>query len=132
MQRVSGCISVPDLAYQEKLLRFLENHDEPRAATTFPPAKEKAAAATTFFLPGAKLFHEGQSEGRKVRVPVFLGRRPAEPVDKALQAFYGKLPAAINAPIFRDGEWKLCDLPGFASESARAERLPRVRLPASK
>ena len=25
-----------DIPYQNKLARFLENHDEPRAATTFP------------------------------------------------------------------------------------------------
>jgi hypothetical protein len=102
-----------DLAYQQKLLRFLENHDEPRAAATFLPAKERAAAVTISSLPGARLFHEGQFEGQKVRLPVFLGRRPAEPVDKALQAFYDKLLAAINAPIFRDGEWKLCERSGW-------------------
>jgi hypothetical protein len=102
-----------DLAYQEKLLRFLENHDEPRAAATFSSAKEQAAAVTIFSLPGARLFHEGQFEGRKVRLPVFLGRRPAEPVDKALQSFYEKLLAAINASIFHDGEWKLCERNGW-------------------
>ena len=102
-----------DLAYQEKLLRFLENHDEPRAATAFSRAKEQAAAVTVSSLPGARLFHEGQFEGRKVRIPVFLGRRPAEPVDKELQAFYDKLLAAINAPIFRDGEWRLCECSGW-------------------
>ena len=102
-----------DLSYQQKLLRFLENHDEPRAAATFSLAKEQAAAVTSSSLPGARLFHEGQFEGRKVRVPVFLGRRPAEPVNKALQAFYAKLLAAINAPIFRGGEWKLCERNGW-------------------
>jgi hypothetical protein len=102
-----------DFAYQQKLLRFLENHDEPRAAATFSPAKERAAAVTISSVPGARLFHEGQFEGRKVRLPVFLGRCPAEPVDKALQAFYDKLLAAINAPIFRDGEWKLCERSGW-------------------
>jgi hypothetical protein len=102
-----------DPAYQEKLLRFLENHDEPRAATIFSRPKEQALAVTVSTLPGARLFHEGQFEGRRVRVPVFLGRRPAEPVDKGLQAFYGKLLAAINAPVFRDGEWKLCECSGW-------------------
>jgi hypothetical protein len=102
-----------DLAYQRKLLRFLENHDEPRAAATFSSAKEQAAAVTISSLPGARLFHEGQFEGRSVRTPVFLGRRPAEPVNNALQTFYDKLLAAINAPIFRDGEWRLCELSGW-------------------
>ncbi len=102
-----------ELAYQRKLLRFLENHDEPRAAAIFSPAKEQAAAITTSTLPGARLFHEGQFEGRKTKLPVFLGRRPAEPVNNALQTFYGKLLAAINAPIFREGEWKLCERSGW-------------------
>lgn len=102
-----------DLAYQEKLLRFLENHDEPRAAATFSPEKERAAAVTIYTLPGARLFHEGQFEGRKVRLPVFLGRRPAEPIDEPLQTLYAKLLAAINAPVFRDGGWKLCARSGW-------------------
>ncbi len=102
-----------DLAFQEKLLRFLENHDEPRAAATFSPAKEQVSAVTISSLPGARLFHEGQFEGRKVRLAVFRGRRLAEPVDKALHAFYDNLLAAINAPIFRDGEWKLCERSGW-------------------
>jgi len=102
-----------DLAYQQKLLRFIENHDEPRAAAAFSSAKAQAAAVTISSLPGARLFHEGQFEGRTVRVAGFLGRRPAEPVNKALQIFYAKLLTAINAPIFRDGEWKLCERNGW-------------------
>jgi glycosidase len=107
-----------DLAYQDKLLRFLENHDEPRAATAFSPAKQRAAAVATSTLPGARLFHEGQFEGRKVRVPVFLARRPAEPVDKPLQDFYDKLLAAINAPIFRGGAWRLCERSGWSNNAS--------------
>ena len=102
-----------DLAYQEKLLRFIENHDEPRAATTFSAAKEKAAAITTSTLLGARLFHEGQLEGRKLRLPVFLGRRPEEPVDNDLRDFYAKLLAAIKAPVFREGQWCLCECTGW-------------------
>ena len=65
-----------DLAYQGKLLRFIENHDEPRAAASFSPAKQRVVALTTGTLPGTKLFHQGQLEGRKVRLPVFLGGAP--------------------------------------------------------
>jgi hypothetical protein len=107
-----------DLGYQEKLLRFLENHDEPRAAAAFSRTRERVAAVIVSSLPGARLFHEGQLEGRKVRLPVFLGRRPAEPVDKGLQTFYGKLLAAINAPIFRDGLWKLCACSGWSDNQS--------------
>jgi hypothetical protein len=101
-----------DLAYQEKLLRFLENHDEPRAAAAFSRA-EQAAAVVAYSLPGARLFHEGQLEARKIRVPVFLGRRPEEPVNQELQTFYEKLLTAIRAPIFHDGVWKLCSCGGW-------------------
>jgi alpha amylase-like protein len=102
-----------DPAYQQKLLRFIENHDEPRAAATFSPQKERAAAVTMATLPGARLFHEGQFEGRKVREPVFLGRRPDEPTDQGQKAFYKKLMKGIDAPAFRDGEWRLCERAGW-------------------
>ena len=107
-----------DLAYQAKLLRFIENHDEPRAAATFSPAKERAAAVTIATLPGARLFHEGQFEGRKIRLPVFLARRPAEPTDKPLQIFYHWLLEAINAPVFREGQWALCKRTGWPDNSS--------------
>ncbi|MBV8846647.1 MAG: alpha-amylase [Bryobacterales bacterium] len=102
-----------DPAYQNKLLRFIENHDEPRAAATFSPGKERAAAVIMSTLPGARLYYEGQFEGRKVRLPVFLGRRPVEPHDADLQAFYAKLLHAIDSPIFRQGEWSLCERAGW-------------------
>ena len=102
-----------DLAYQGRLLRFIENHDEPRAATTFTPAKQRAFALTIATLPGMRLFHEGQFEGRRVRVPVFLGRRPDEPEDRDLIGFYAKFLQAINRPVFRDGQWRLCERTGW-------------------
>jgi glycosidase len=102
-----------DPVYQDRLVRFIENHDEPRAATTFSPEKERVAAITTSTLTGAKLFHEGQFEGRKVKLPVFLGRRPDEPVNSDLRAFYHRLLKAINTPAFREGEWRLCERTGW-------------------
>lgn len=102
-----------DLAYQNKLLRFIENHDEPRAAATFSVAKQKAAALTIATLPGIKMFHEGEFEGRRVRPPVFLSRRPDEPLNQELPNFYRKLLTAINRPAFRAGEWRLCDRTGW-------------------
>jgi len=59
------------------------------------------------------MFHEGQFEGRRVRVPVFLGRRPDEPIDNDLQAFYQKLLSAIRDPLFHVGAWKLCERSGW-------------------
>jgi hypothetical protein len=102
-----------DLSYQEKMVRFIENHDEPRAAATFSPGKGRAAAVAVLTLTGARLLHEGQFEGMKVRLPVFLGRRPAEPVDHDLVGFYHNLLKAINHDVFRNGQWRLCELSGW-------------------
>ncbi|MFN8006128.1 MAG: alpha-amylase family glycosyl hydrolase [Terriglobia bacterium] len=107
-----------DLGYQQKLLRFLENHDEPRAGSAFSSAKQKAAAITVATLPGARLFHEGQFEGRKVRLPVFLARRPQEPVDAELQVFYRTLLEATDRSVFREGGWRLCDRYGWPDNSS--------------
>ncbi len=107
-----------DLGYQRKLLRFIENHDEPRAATTFSPEKERAAAVAMATLPGARLLHEGQFTGRRIRPPVFLGRRPQEPPDQGLESFYTRLLKAINRPVFRDGQWSLCERTGWPDNSS--------------
>lgn len=107
-----------DLAYQGKLLRFIENHDEPRAAATFSPGKQRAAAVTTATLPGVRLFHEGQFEGRKVRLPVFLGRLPGDTVDQELQTFYKQLLEAVNRPVFQEGQWNLCDRTGWPDNAS--------------
>jgi Alpha amylase, catalytic domain len=102
-----------DFSYQQKMVRFIENHDEPRAAATFPSEKGRAAAVAILTLMGAKLLHEGQFEGKKVRLPVFLGRRPSEPVDRELVAFYKLLLKETNRDVFRNGEWRLCERSGW-------------------
>ncbi len=103
-----------DMPYQEKLIRFIENHDEPRAASTFHPGKQKMAAVLVATLPGAKLFYEGQFEGRKTRVPVFLRRRPTEMADTDLLDFYHNLLGQTGDNVFRNGNWQLCEVRGWA------------------
>jgi hypothetical protein len=102
-----------ELSYQQGLIRFIENHDEARAALVFPNEKARAAAVVMLTLPGARLLHEGQSQARRVRLPVFLGRRPTEPVDAELAAFYARLLQATERRLFRDGEWRLCERSGW-------------------
>ena len=78
-----------DLAYQDKLVRFLENHEEPRAAHDFQVPVHQAAAVITYLTPGLRFFHEGQLEGRRIKVSMHsLGCCPEEPVDSVLQEFY--------------------------------------------
>ena len=102
-----------DLTFQHGLVRFLENHDEPRVAAAFAPGKARAAAVAILTLPGAKLLYEGQFEGRTVRLPVFLGRRPVEPVDQDLAVFYTRLLEETNRDVFRNGQWRLCERTGW-------------------
>ena len=97
------------LDYQNKLARFLENHDEPRAAAAFPPEVHEAAAVITFLSPGLRFFHQGQFEGHKKRISPHLGRGPDEPIDEQLQAFYGRLLAVLRQPALRDGRWQLLE-----------------------
>jgi hypothetical protein len=97
------------LDFQNKLARFLENHDEPRAAATFAPGKHEAAAVITFLSPGLRFFHQGQFEGRRKRISPHLVRAPLEPHDAALHQFYGDLRAVIRQPIVRDGQWRLLE-----------------------
>jgi hypothetical protein len=99
--------------YQERLIRFIENHDEPRAAATFGPGRERAAAVAFSTLQGARLFHDGQLDGHRTRIPVFLARGPDEPPDEDLRAFHARLLRAIADSGLRDGEWRLCDCTGW-------------------
>ena len=44
----------------------------------FYDRKARDAAITIPTLPGASLLHEGQFEGRRIKLPAFLVRRPPE------------------------------------------------------
>ena len=95
--------------FQSRLARFLENHDEPRAAATFAPRMHEAAAVITFLSPGLRFFHQGQFEGRRKRLSPHLVRAPVEPADAALRQFYDGLLAVLRQPIVRHGQWRLLD-----------------------
>jgi len=97
------------LDYQNELARFLENHDEPRAAETFAHGTHEAAAIITFLAPGLRFFHQGQFEGRRKRISPHLVRAPQEPIDDALRSFYDRLLAVLRRPAFRDGQWQSVD-----------------------
>jgi hypothetical protein len=97
------------LDYQDRLARFLENHDEPRAAATFSPLSHRAAAALTFLSPGLRFFHMGQLEGARKRISPHLVRGPREPVDEELAAFYERLLELLRHDVVRNGTWRLLD-----------------------
>ncbi len=97
------------LDFQDRLARFLENHDEPRAAATFGPGTHEAAAIVTFLSPGLRFFHQGQFEGRLKRISPHLVRAPMETPNESLQQFYERLLSALRRPVFRDGDWRLLE-----------------------
>ncbi|MGH7146944.1 MAG: alpha-amylase family glycosyl hydrolase [Burkholderiales bacterium] len=98
-----------ELNYQNKMARFLENHDEPRAAATFAPGMHEAAAVITFLSPGLRFFHQGQFEGRNKRISPHLCRGPNEPVDHNLAQFYQRLLAVLRRPVVRQCKWQLLE-----------------------
>ncbi|HEX9337436.1 MAG TPA: alpha-amylase family glycosyl hydrolase [Pseudonocardiaceae bacterium] len=102
-----------DPAYQSGLVRFLENHDEPRIAEGLPAAAEQAAAVAIATLPGATMWHEGQFEGRRVRPSVFLTRRPNEPPDHELADWHRDLLATVDGNRIRTGTWQLLEPQGW-------------------
>ncbi len=97
-----------ELIYQQRCVRFVENHDEQRIAQVLPNEWwHYAAAAIAATVPGMFLVHEGQMEGRKVKVPVQLLRRPAEELSVPTKAFYTKLLSCLQADVIRNGSWQL-------------------------
>jgi glycosidase len=97
------------LDYQNKLARFLENHDEPRAASAFPKGIHQAAAVVTFLAPGLRFFHQGQFEGRTKRISPHLCRAPEEAPNPCLKQFYERLLDLLRRPIVRVGQWRLLE-----------------------
>jgi hypothetical protein len=110
-----------EVGYQRRMIRFVENHDEPRAASVLTPAAHRAALAAVFTLPGVALLHEGEAEGRRVRVPVTLGRRRVEESDLELRTFVSRLLAALAGGM-RRGEWSLVPIWGWP-DNPSADRL---------
>ena len=98
-----------DMNYQNKMARFLENHDEPRAASAFSPAMHRAAAVLTFLSPGLRFFHQGEFEGRTKRISPHLVRGPEEPVDDAIRQFYSQILDVLRHPVVRQGQWQVLD-----------------------
>jgi hypothetical protein len=96
-----------DLDYQNKLLRFVENHDEPRSLTVFGRDKIKAAAVLTSTLPGMRLYFQGQMEGRMIHLPLQIRRSKPEAVDADIKAFYDRLIPLVDRQVFHSGDWRL-------------------------
>ena len=100
---------VADLDYQNRLARFLENHDEPRIASVLEKSKHFAAAIVCYLTPGLQFFHEGQFDGRRTKISPHLVRRPAEEQNHEIASFYERLRELLKHPMRTDGKWLLLD-----------------------
>jgi len=98
-----------DDSYSRRSVRFIENHDEPRAVAAFGRERSLAAAVVLSTVPGFRLFHDGQLEGRGMRLPIQLVREPEEAPDPPIAEFYEQLLHVCNSPVFHDGQWLLLE-----------------------
>ena len=91
------------LDYQDKLARFLENHDEPRAAATFAPGVHRAAAVITYLVTGPAVLPSGavRRAGRSAFRRISFGR-PKNSSDTAIERVLR--PAARGPPAARRRE----------------------------
>jgi hypothetical protein len=90
---------------QERMVRFVENHDEPRARAVLGRERSLAAATIVSTVPGLRLFQDGQIEGRERHLPVQLARESDEAVDREIVRSYERLLEICNASVFHEGEW---------------------------
>jgi len=116
-KRLIDCLHSPDAGacvrqilavdprHGARLARFLENHDEPRSATL--GARLTAGTALVATLPGMRFFFDGQFEGRRVKVPVQLGRWPDEPVNEFVSALYDRVLRFASDSLLHGGAWAL-------------------------
>jgi len=91
-------------------LYFIENHDEPRAASVFNNPDNLAALALILTVPGSVLIHEGQMEGKRERLPVqrIIPLADEQP-DLALKDSYVRILKATHDDVFNMGEFHLFD-----------------------
>ncbi len=103
-------ISSAGLDYQNKLARFLENHDEPRAAATFAPGSARGRGR--HHVPVARACGSsirGSSRGgRSASRRTSCARRRSQST-RRLQRFYDRLLAVLRQPAVRDGQWQLLE-----------------------
>ena len=101
---------VAPTAHQSHLARFLENHDEPRAAVIFGEQRLPAAGTLMSTLPGMRFYQHGELEGRKIQLPVALRVAATEPTNPLILNFFEKILRVSNEDVFHRGQWNLLPL----------------------
>jgi len=106
-------ISSTPLEYHEQSAHFVENHDEPRAATFFGTnSRADAASAVVMTLPGMRFYFDGQERGYFNKLEVHLRRGSPEPSNVGVNKYYDALRLVLSKPIFNLGTWTYRSIDG--------------------
>ena len=105
------------MTFQNKLVRFLENHDEARSAVVFGKVRLQALGVLMATLPGMRLYYQGQLTGTRIQVPVQLCRVQEESSDETTGAFYNRILAITNEEVFHVGQWTLLTIESAGDDS---------------
>ena len=98
------------LDYQNKLARFLENHDEPRAAATFPPDSSRGGGGHHVSVAGAAILSSGTiRRAQETHLASSGAAGQTSRSIRSLQQFYDRLLAVLRKPAVRDGHWQLLE-----------------------
>jgi hypothetical protein len=112
-----------DVAAQQRMVRFLENHDEPRAAVAFPCEKLFAASAAQALLPGMRFYYDGQFEGKRIRPPLQLARVSPEPPNPQIEQFYRRVMKLAGEDVFHRGAWQPLHVAPERADDASSQNL---------
>ena len=92
-------------ATQNRFARFMENHDEARCSVAFGGPRLPALGTLMSTVPGMRFYHQGELEGRRIRLPIDLRRAAPEEPDPAAQDFFNKILRFTNEDVFHCGSW---------------------------
>jgi hypothetical protein len=136
------------LEYQNRCLRFIENHDEERSLHALGDEKARAAAILFSTIPGMKLYYDGQWQGQRKKYPVQMGTFFdnedcaccvkiftsvfADPC-ACMYAHYERLLKTVDHTVFKEGKWSMLEGTGqntvlFLWQQNKEERIVAINL----
>ena len=107
-----------DSEFQSRSVRFLENHDEGRAATVFGKNRLPAVAVLACTVPGMHFINEGQIEGLGTEAVVQLARARDESTESDIAKLYERILKIADDAEFHGGNWSLLEIEDSGDHSA--------------
>ncbi len=107
-----------DWEFQSRSVRFLENHDERRAATVFGKNRLPAIAVLACTVPGMHFVNDGQLEGLGTQPVVQLARTRDENTDDEVARLYERILKIADETEFHGSNWKLLEVEDSGDHTA--------------